>query len=266
MHKVLALVRANWLAAWSYRLRMLLSLASLSVTIVPFYFVANALQPTMADAIRTEGSHYFAFLVVGTMSYILLTASVNALPGKIHSGINTGTLEAMLSTPTRVGTILGGLVGYEFLWAAARGLVFLGLGILLGAQIAWGSSMVALGLLVLIVVAHVPFGLMAGALVIAFRTPGPLPAAILVSSGLLGGVYYPTSVIPTWFEPISHVLPLTYGLRALRQTLLEGMPLQAVAPDIMVLTGFTISLMVMGTLGFSLALRYARRAGTLAQY
>jgi ABC-2 type transport system permease protein len=266
VRKIGALVRAHWIAAWSYRVRMIFSLASLSLVIVPFYFVANALQGTMADAIRTEGTHYFAFLVVGTMSYVFLTAAVNVFPSKVAAGITTGTLEALLSTPTRVSTILAGLAGYDLLWAALRGLVFLGLGIVLGTQIAWDRSLIAGALLALIVLSHVPFGLMAAAFVLAFRTAGPLPSIVLLSSGLLGGVYYPTSVVPAWFEPISHALPLTYGLRALRRTLLEGMPLRDIAPDVLVLTAMTIPLLAAGMLALSLALRYARRAGTLAQY
>ena len=42
---------------------------------------------------------------------------------------------------------------------------------------------------------------------------------------LLGGVYYSTSVIPEVVRPLASVVPLTYGLRALRRTLLSGEPL-----------------------------------------
>ena len=49
MREALALIRASWNTALSYRLSMLLSLVSLLVTVVPLYFVANALQPVSDD-------------------------------------------------------------------------------------------------------------------------------------------------------------------------------------------------------------------------
>jgi ABC-type multidrug transport system permease subunit len=89
---------------------------------------------------------------------------------------------------------------------------------------------------------------------------------VLVLSGFLGGVYYPTHVIPSWLQNVSAFLPLTYGLRALRQTLLEGLPLRAVLPDVLVLVAFVALLFLVGAFAFRQALRYARRTGTLAQY
>jgi ABC-2 type transport system permease protein len=88
----------------------------------------------------------------------------------------------------------------------------------------------------------------------------------MVLSGLLGGVYYPTKVIPSWIQDVSEAVPLTYGLRALRQTLLEGMPLPAVARDVTILVGFVVVLSALGVWAFARALRYAKQAGNLSQY
>src|SRR5690606_27451772 len=121
-------------------------------------------------------------------------------------------------------------------------------------------------ILALIVLAYVPFGLLAAAMIIAFRTAGPLPQAVTGVSALLGGVYYPTHVIPSWIESLSAFVPLTYGLRALRQTLLEGQPLYSVLPDLGALVLFVPVLMCAGVVAMRAALAYARRAGTLSQY
>jgi ABC-type polysaccharide/polyol phosphate export permease len=120
--------------------------------------------------------------------------------------------------------------------------------------------------LAMIVLAHLPFGLMAASLVLAFRTTGPLPTAILTVSGLLGGVYFPTHVVPSWIEHVSAALPLTYGLRALRQALLEGLPLAGFAGDLGILATFTVGLGALAMLMFRTSMSYARRHGTLAQY
>lgn len=266
MYKVLTLLRANWVAASTYRVGVMVSLFGLLATVVPLYFVANALQPTMANAIRTEGGQYFGFVLVGMIAFSFLGAAMNALPTAISSGIATGTLEALLCTPTRLPTILAGLISYQLMWVVVRTLVLLLAGSLLGASFVWGHALVGLGILCLIVIAYLAIGILAAALVLAFRTSGPLTRAVLTLSVLLGGVYYPTRVIPSWIERISDVIPLTYGLRALRGTFLGGAPLRTVLPDVLVLALFAAGLLLISAWAFLTAFDYARRAGTLSHY
>lgn len=266
MHKILSLARVGWTSAASYRLNLILSIVGMLVSVIPLYFVAGALQPVVADAIRSEGGEYFGFLIVGMVAFALLRTSVNSLTGALGRGITTGTFEGLLSTPTRIPTLLAVMVTFPFIWAVARALLFLAAGWLFGAAIAWDRIVPAAVLLALIVAAHIPFGLLACSSVLAFRTAGPIPQGVNYVSMLLGGVYYPTHVIPDWIQDVSAWIPLTYGLRALRRVLLGGEAMRSVLPDLLILLAFTLGLFVVGGLVFGLALRYARRAGTLTQY
>jgi ABC-2 type transport system permease protein len=88
----------------------------------------------------------------------------------------------------------------------------------------------------------------------------------MVVSSLLGGVYYPTHIVPSWLEHISGIIPLTYGLRALRHVLLEGASLMSVRTDVGILLLMTVLLFAAGGWLFSAAMRYARRTGSLSYY
>lgn len=266
MHKWLAMVRASWLVGSSYRMAMLTSLGSLVVTVIPVYFIAGALQPVMAKTIQSQGGEYFGFVLVGMIAFMFLGLAVNSLPGVIRGSVSSGTLEAYLTTPTRLPTVLAGAVSYDFVWSFARALILVTTGAVLGAHIAWGKSLVALGILALIVLAYLPFGIFGAALMLWFRTTGPLPKAIIGLSGFLGGVYYPTHIIPSWLHSVSAAIPLTYGLRALRRVLLEGAPLASVAADLGILIAFVVVLCALSVIAFALALRDAKRTGSLAQY
>ncbi len=266
MREALALVRASWLSAASYRLATLLSLFSLVATIVPIYFIAGAIQPIVAQSIQTEGGQYFAFLLLGLVTLSFVTVAVNNLPSAIGSGIGTGTLEALLATPARFPALLLGFVGYAFIWAAIRAAVMVGIGVALGAAIVWSKLLVGIVILLLIILAYLPFGMLSAAAIIAFRTPTPLGRLAVAGSALLGGAYYSTAVIPSWLQRLSGLVPLTYGLRALRRTLLEDMDLPAVLPDILALSAFALGLLLLSSWTLSVALRYARRSGSLSQY
>lgn len=266
MREAFALMRASFLSATSYRLATVLSLGSLLVTVVPLYFITNALQPTMSESIEAQGGEYFAFLLIGMIAFSFLSIAVTALPQAVGSGISTGTLEALLATPTRLPSLLLGLIGYGFVWTFVRAVVLLAAGLVLGAQVAWDRSLIAVGVLALIALAYIPFGIFAAASVLAFRTAGPLPKGVAAVSALLGGVYFPTQVIPSWIEELSDFIPLTYGLRALRKSFLEGVPLSEVVVDLAILSGFILVLLALSLFAFARALSYARRSGTLAQY
>jgi ABC-2 type transport system permease protein len=266
MSRVLALMVAQWRTLVSYRIQTVFSLGGLAFTIVPLYFIAKAVQPVMAKSIESEGGHAFGFLLVGTVALLLVSAALTILPTAISSGIASGTLEALLATPTPTPVLVVGLSAFGVLDATVRAAVLLAAGWALGANLVPGQLPTALVILAVIVLAHLSVGLLSAAMIVAFRTAGPLPKLVLLSSSLLGGVYYPTQVIPSWLQYVSAVLPLSYGLRALRRVLLQDASFAAVAPDLLTLVGITVLLFSVGAGAFWMALRYARHQGTLTQY
>lgn len=266
LREIRALGRASWQMAASYRLGMVLSVVSLAAVVVPLYFIANALQPTMASRIVGEGPQYFGFVLFGAVTFSLVSATTSALPNAVGASIGQGTLEAILATPARTSGVMAGLAAYSVSWAAVRAVIVAAGGILLGARVEWGGLPITLLILALVLAAYAAIGMVATALILRFRTSGPLVRGILTASMFLGGVYYPTHVIPTWVQGVADVIPLTYGLRAIRGVLLAGADWRAIARDFAILAAFTAVLIAIGLATLASALRHARREGTLAQY
>jgi ABC-2 type transport system permease protein len=266
VRRILAFLRRDALSAASYRTAMVLSLASPITIVIPLYFIAGALQPVVAESIGGEGDQYFAFVVAGIATYQFVLAGVAAVPNAVGSGIRTGTLEALLGTPTPLPTLIGGMMAYPFVWALVKALVVIIAGWLLGANFAIGRAVPALLIWCAIALSYLPFGILGAALLLVVRTTGPLPMAVMTASMFLGGVYYSTQVIPSWIQYLSAVVPLTYGLRAFRRTLIEQSPLSEIALDLGILALLTLVLFGLSALALGWALRYARRMGTVAQY
>jgi ABC-2 type transport system permease protein len=220
----------------------------------------------MAPVIATEGVHYFAFLTLGIVATSVVAPALSSLPDAIAADLNSGFYEAVVSTPVGAGPVAVGLSGFAVLRSAVRGTILVFAGTLLGINLAWERLPEALVIVLLIVLAHFGISLVAGAMVIAFRTNVAIPQITLLASGLLGGVYYPTSVIPSWIANVSDVVPLAYGLRALRHTLLDGQGFSMVMDDLGVLIAFAAVLVAIGAMAYRAALYYARQAGSLAQY
>lgn len=266
VHSILALMRAAFLSATSYRVATMLSFVSLLATVVPVYFVSGALQPVVQESIALEGGRYFGFLLVGLGSVYVMSAALGAVPGALGGSLGSGTLEALLVTRTPLPVILAGMAGYPLAQSLLRALLLLAGGAVAGVEVRWTALPAAGAVVVLLVGAYAGIGLLPAALVLVFRTAGPLATAVIALSSLLGGVYYSTSVIPAWLQQLSALVPLSYALRPLRRLLLGGEPFAAVAGDVGMLALFAVTLLATGALAFGAALRYARRAGTLSQY
>jgi ABC-2 type transport system permease protein len=266
MSEMRALIRAAWLTASSYRVGMLGSLLGLVFILLPLYFIAGALQPTMQQTIAGEARQYFGFVVLGAVCFSLASACTTALPTAVDGAIGRGTLEAILGTPARLAGVCGGLMGYGVIWAVLRATLLLAFAVALGADIVWRGAPAGLMIVVLTMLSYVGLSLCFSALVLMFRTAGPLPAVVLTASMFLGGVYYPASVIPSWIRELTAFLPLTYGLRALRRVVLRGESITSVGPDIAMLSGMTLLSLAAGAALFYFALQRARRNGNLSSY
>jgi ABC-2 type transport system permease protein len=261
-----ALVRASWRTAISYRVSFVLSFISLLVTIVPVYFVAKALQPFMATVIAEEGREYFGFVLLGTALLALVATSLASFASAVSGGLSSGFFESLLVTPTPLSALLAGQTGYAFAWALARAVLLLIVGLVLGVNLHWLRMPEALLIVAAVIAAHAGLGMVAAALVVSFRTNATLPQGILVVSTVLGGVYFPTTVLPPVVAPIAEWLPLTPALRALRQSLLLGYPMSSVAGDLFQLLALTAGCVVVGVVALRWSFAYARRAGSLSQY
>lgn len=265
MRKVWALMRASALSAASYRVAFLTGLAGTLATALPIFFVTRALQPTMAETIAGEGSSYFGFVILGLLAATWMQFGTSSLGDALLGSVRSGTLEAFFATPTRLPVILTGLIGYPFLMAMVRSFAMLATAAAFGVQFHWSALPLVLALLVLVAIAYVPVSLVTASLVLTVRTAGPIATGVSFVSFLLGGVYYPTRVIPSWFRDLAEIVPLAPGLRAMRRLFLDGASLAAVADDIGRLVLLAAALLAVTTPILLAALHQARRTGSLAQ-
>ena len=266
MYKLAEMVRASWVIAKSYKLNLTLSIVALFFTTLPFYFAANALQPMMGGVVKEQGGDYFGFVLLGLVSISLLTTSLTGVYNSVSGSVTSGWLEAQLSTSTSLPVLLLGMSAYDFLWTLLRVSVLLLYGWALGAHVHWSGLTLAVPVLLLLCAAYFGLGLVLASMYLAFRTIGPAQSVIVTASVLLGGVYYPTETIPSWIEALSAVIPMTYGLRAVRKLVLEGAAMSAVAEDVAVMAAFAVLLVTFGALMFHAAFDHSRRRGTLSQY
>jgi ABC-2 type transport system permease protein len=104
-------------------------------------------------------------------------------------------------------------------------------------------------------------GIISASIILYFKKGDPLSWLAVTLSGLLSGVYFPVKILPPSLQKISNFIPLTYILRALRVSLLQGGSFSLLKNDIIILITFLLILLPFSLWIFNLALRKTLRVG-----
>jgi ABC-2 type transport system permease protein len=108
-------------------------------------------------------------------------------------------------------------------------------------------------------------GIISASFVLAFKQGDPIPVIYAGINGILGGAIFPLSVLPAWLQSFAVLLPLSHALAGMRLALNGTSPGEALRP-IVVLAGLAVLLLPLAFASFQLALRRAKKEGSLVQY
>lgn len=261
-----AFLKRDFLIEISYRTAFVLQILSIVSSVLMFYFIAKLVNAPPSTP-GLDGLPYWPWLLVNWAFFTYLTSAIMSFAGKIRTEQTTGTLEAMLTTPTPLSTILLGSALWDFLITSVRAIVYLLIGwLFFEVGIRPEGILPALLVLALTVLAHSGIGILSAAFVLYMKRGDPITYLVSTGSALLGGVLFPPEVMPEFLQWGSRLLPMTYALRALRRALLLGTPVADLLPEIQALALFSLVLLPLGIIGFRIALRRARLEGSLIQY
>lgn len=262
----IAFFRRDRIIETSYRAGFILRLGSAIVTVAVFFFISHSFGAAAVSQVQQYGGDYFAFVLVGVAMTEFLGQSVGGLGGSLRESQTTGTLELMLLSPSRLPVLMTS----ASLWLQASATIgaatYLVAGALLGADFSHADVLATVSALLLTMVGFTGMGLLAGAVVILVKRGNPVGWLLRGASVVLGGVFYPTEVLPASLQALGTVLPMTHALTILRGSILLGRGISDMIPSFVALLVLSIGYFVAGLLACAAAIRYARTDGSLAQY
>jgi ABC-2 type transport system permease protein len=265
--KPLAFVKRDLRILISYPFAFMLQFFGIFSTILMFHFVARVFGRAASPYLVAYGGDYFSFVLVGLAFSGFMTVAMNSFALSIREGQMTGTLEAMLVSPTRLSTILVSSSLWNFTFTSLRVLFFFLIGyVCFRVDLSRANLPAALVVQGLTILSFSALGIISASFIMVFKQGNPLDALMGAAFSLLGGVFYPVAVLPAWLQPLAWCLPITYSLHAMRLAMLMGASWRELAPDILMLALFAAVLLPFSLLIFRRAVRRARRDGSLTQY
>lgn len=267
LHKPAAFIVKDFKVATSYRLNFLMQFTGVFFTSTLFFMISQMIGGENLPALAEYGSDYFTFLLIGIALADYFTVATSSFASEIRGAQVVGTLESLLMTPTSISTILLSSFLYKLLYTSLRILMYFLVGTLVfGASINLSNMAAILITFILVLLPFIGIGLLSASFIIVLKQGSPISFIVSMSSGLLGGVLYPVQVLPDWIEPFSQLLPITHGLEAMRQILINNEGLVEISQQLFILLCFSLVLMTAGIASIITAVRIARKEGSLLHY
>jgi ABC-2 type transport system permease protein len=261
-----ALIRRDWRIALSYRGTYVLEIGSMILFLALFFYLGDLVNDRELPGDQGLEGGYFAFVAVGIAVFRVAQMSLSGFSRKLREEQTIGTFEALMSAPASPAAVALASCAYDLLRGAVSGLVVLLAAVLLfglGLDADLGSCLVALVALAGCLVLFAAFCAALAALIVWLKRATALLGVALAALGLLGGVYFPVEVLPQPLEAIAEALPFTWGVEVIRDALLGG---DVDFAQLFGLFAASAVLLPLALAAFTVTVRNARRAGTLAAY
>jgi ABC-2 type transport system permease protein len=196
--------------------------------------------PITEKPVSAENITFMDFLVPGILAMSVMNAGVIGLSTSFVAYRERGILRRIKVTPFRLTSFILARVLAQLIIAVAQAVILVGLawlvfGLHLRGNIALIAFMIVLGSLSFLAIGFAVSGIANNV-----ETAASYANLITFPMLFLSGVFFDLNNAPTWLQPITKILPLTYLVNGLRDPMTRGSGISAVWVDILVLTGFFV--------------------------
>jgi len=262
--KLWAFIKRDFLSAVSYRLAFILQVGGMFMALLALYFWSGMVDP---DTEGLDGIRPFDWFLIGMAFQYYFSTALYSFSAKIRSEQVLGTLEAMLVSPTPTSMVIFSSAAWDFTYGAIRVVIYLLFATLVFGVTLYGTSLltVALGV-VLTLLSSAGLGILSASFILYFKRGDPVNYLLSATTTFLGGVFFPVEQLPESVRFLSNYLPINWSLRIVRGALLQGKSFSELREAITHLVVLTVILLPLGLFASRIAIRRAKREGSLIQY
>ena len=260
---VKAIARRDFLVARSYRLPFLLDTFFGVLDLTIYFFISKTFEGTTSVPLH-GAPNYFAFAAVGLILGAVIDATAVSVASRLREEQLTGTLEAVANQPVTPLALCLGLVSFPFAYASVRASLYLVVaGFWMDLDVSRTSWVGVGAMLLAAAVSLAPIGIVAGAVVLLIKRGVVIVGALVAAMAILAGGLFPIAVLPDWLEWLGRAMPIRFAFDGVRAALFTG---EGWVDDAVALLAFGAALAPVALGAFTLALRHAKRAGTISEY
>ena len=263
------IARKDWKVFWRYPLNAVSGMFQPLIWITPVYFMGKAFSvngEASGFAAYSGSGDYMSYILLGTVLTNFIMTVFWGMGYALKEDMDAGVLESNWLTPVSRLLILVGRTLTSMFTTTIISILMLALGATLFGFRPTGSTFAAILTAIPMLIGLYGFGFAFAGIVLFMREANTL---VDVGSFLVqgfSGTSFPVKSLPYWLIPVSLMLPLTYGLDAVRGILLKTNTLLPIRVEIIILIAFMFGMLWFGSWFFHRIERRVRTMGTLGQH
>ena len=262
--KIWAFLVRDFLSDASYRFAFVLQLGGMFFAVAVFFYGSRMIDPA---TVGLDGVEPFPWLLVGIAFQLYFSTALYSFAAKVRGEQVLGTLEAMLVSPTPTSIVIFSSTAWDFTWGGVRLLVYLLCAVFIFGVKLNVTSPAALALGVgLTLLSSAGIGMLSASFILYFKRGDPINFLLTMGTTFFGNVIFPSKLLPGPVQWVSEWLPMSWSLQVVRGALLRGASFSDVAGPLARLAVLTAILVPLGLLGARIAIRKAKREGSLVHY
>jgi ABC-2 type transport system permease protein len=258
----LAVMRRDLYVYLSYRTRLFSQALTALFSLTLFYYVSRLVHVSGF----ASPNAYFAFVVVG-ISLISVIYSCFSIPELLRQELIAGTFDRLLLSPFGAIRSVIAMALFPMAYALLLAMITLGLGCaIFGLHLHWATVPLSIPVMLLVLLAFLPFGILFAALTIVVKQGSIGTSWLIALLSIVGGLYFPVTLLPGWLQTISKLQPFTAATDLLRHLLVHSTLGESQATSLAKLVGFAGVLLPVSVVVLSHAIKFGQRRGTIIEY
>lgn len=269
LYALYVIARKDWKIFWRYPLNAVSNIFQPIIWVTPVYFMGKAFSTNgeaLGFAAYSGTGDYMSYILLGTVLANFILTVFWGMGFALKEDMDAGVLESNWLAPvSRILMLVGRTLASLLTTTITSGIMLVLAGALFGFH-PTGNVLAAFLTAIPMLMGLYGFGFAFAAIVLIMREANTL---VDVGSFLVqgfSGTNYPVKSLPYFLIPISLMLPLTYGLDAVRGFILKTETLLPLHVEVLLLIISMFIMLWFGAWIFNRIERRVRTLGTLGQH
>ncbi|MEZ5305847.1 MAG: ABC transporter permease [Pyrinomonadaceae bacterium] len=268
--RVKAFIIRDFQLAISYRFEFLLKMLWILGMSTTFFFIAKLADGGFLAFKYPNWKELLPAWLTGMAMLNYFLVGFSALANVIRQEQMQGTLESVLLTPINIPTVIISSSAWAYVEATFYSFLYLFFGWAFFGVEYKGNYLLALVFLILTTMSLASIGILSASFAMVFKRGDPFAVLLGAGTALFSGVFFPKEMLVEELGRVGNVVssinPSTHGLEGIREILIQGKTFAEVQPVFLTLVGFLGVLLPFSLWMFTLAVRKAKRDGSLIKY
>lgn len=261
-------VKKDFLMDFSYKISFFSQFFGMLFTAISFFFISKIFIGSESSHLEQFNYDYFIFATIGIAILDTVVTIMRALTVSLRDAQSFGYIEMLFISKVSASYIFLCSTIYPFIKSIIKFTVYIFFLQVIGDHdFLIVSIFKSFLIFVIMIIPFIALSFLAISFVLYFKQADPINALINLSVSIFSGILYPVSVLPTFMQDISYLIPLTSQLNSVRHVLINNSTDNYIFSDLFFTHSFFSLLLLFVCLKlFMITIKFVKRKGTIGTY